>query len=243
MVAQSKPQYEIKVYKIWYADAPEEFYIGSTKYDTLYKRMSDHRNKVKIGRKSKLYQLIRSKGIYFNYSQIASCMVSCKDEQRAFEQQFIDELHPTLNSNRAHGWDIDRYKQIKKEYKQRPQYKQKIKEYFQRPGVKQKQKEYDQRPDIKQMKKEYYQRPDIKQKQKERMKEYDQRPDRKQKKKEYDQRPDIKQMKKEYYDSKKRTCVCGCKYISTPYYAKQHYKTKCHQEFISGLPFPLNGGK
>jgi hypothetical protein len=230
MVAQSKPQYEIKVYKIWYEDAPEEFYIGSTKYDTLYKRMSDHRNKVKIGGKSKLYQLIRSKGGGFLYSQIALCMVSCKDEQRAFEQHWIDKLHPTLNSNRAYGTDIERYK----EYNQRPEIKQKQKEYNQRPEIKQYHKEY---------KKEYDQRPEIKQYHKEYKKEYDQRPEIKQKNKEYNQRPEIKKYLKEYRNSKKRTCVCGCEYIATPYNAQRHYNTKGHQEFIEGLPFPLNGGK
>jgi len=187
MVAQSKPQYEIKVYKIWYEDAPEEFYIGSTKYDTLYKRMAVHRCEVKRGIKSKLYQLIKLKGSYFNYSQIALCMVSCKDEQRAFEQHWIDKLNPTLNSNRAYGSDIERYKQKKKKYNQRPEFSQQ--------------------------------------------------------KKEYHERPEIKQMKKEYYRSKKRTCVCGCEYIANPSNAQIHYSTQCHQDFISNLPFPLNGGK
>jgi hypothetical protein len=173
MVAQSKPQYAIKVYKIWYEDAPEEFYIGSTKYDTLYKRMSDHRNKVKEGKKSKLYQLIRSKGGGFKYSQIALCMVSCKDEQRAFEQNWIDKLHPTLNMSRAYGIDIERDKQRQKEYKQRPERKQK---------------------------------------------------------------------QKEYYSSKKRTCVCGVEYSANQSYAQIHYSAQWHQEYISNLPYPLNGG-
>jgi hypothetical protein len=209
MTVQSKPQYEIKVYKIWYADAPEEFYIGSTKFDALYKRMKTHRNCGKRGDTSKLYQTIRSKVVDFNYIQIASCMVSCKDEQRAFEQSWIDKLHPTLNNRRAHGVDIERMKQ----YKQRPEIKKKIKEYKQRPEIKKKKKEYTQRPETKQ------------------------------KKKEYKQRPETKQKEKEYRDSKKRTCVCGCEYIATPSYAQIHYNSDWHQEFIEGLPFPLNGQK
>jgi hypothetical protein len=140
--------------------------------------MSDHRNKVKIGGKSKLYQLIRLKGGGFLYSQIALCMVSCKDEQRAFEQHWIDKLNPTLNIRRAHGTDIERDKQKKRE----------------------------------------------------RMKEYNQRPER-------------KQYQNEYYRSKKRTCVCGVEYSANQSYAQIHYNTKGHQEFIEGLPFPLNGGK
>lgn len=128
MTVQSKTQYEIKVYKIWYEDAPEEFYIGSTKYDALSKRMSVHRDKGKKGMKSKLYQFIRSKGGDFEYIQVASCMVSCKDEQRAFEQHWIDKLNPTLNSNRAYT-TIEINKQYIKEYNQRPERKQYQKEY------------------------------------------------------------------------------------------------------------------
>jgi hypothetical protein len=157
MTVQSKTQYEIKVYKIWYDDTPEEFYIGSTKHNALSKRMSVHRDKGKKGMKSKLYQFIRSKGGDFEYIQVASCMVSCKDEQRAFEQHWIDKLNPTLNSNRAYT-TIEINKQYKKEYNQRPERKQYQKEYL---------KEYSQRPEIKQKQKEYCQRPEIKQKQKE----------------------------------------------------------------------------
>ena len=34
------------------------------------------------------------------------------------EQKFIETLKPTYNSNRANGWDIERYKEHQKEYKQ-----------------------------------------------------------------------------------------------------------------------------
>jgi hypothetical protein len=154
MSVQSKLKYEIKVYKIWYEDVPEEFYIGSTKYDALYKRMSVHRAHAKKGRKSKIYQTIREKGGDFKYIQIASCIVSCKDEQCAFEQEWIDRLKPTLNSNRAHGLDIEREKQNQREYKQKPEYKQYKKEYRQRPEIKQKRKEDQRRPEYNQRRKE-----------------------------------------------------------------------------------------
>ena len=32
------------------------------------------------------------------------------------EQQFIETLKPTYNSNRANGWDLDKYKKTQKEY-------------------------------------------------------------------------------------------------------------------------------
>ena len=208
MPVQSKPQYEIKVYKIWYEDAPEECYVGSTKHDALSKRMGQHRSFAKKGRKSKIYQTIREKGRDFKYIQIASCMVSCKDEQCAFEQEWIDRLNPTLNSNRASGTDIER-----------------IKEYERTPERKQKKKEYKQKPEYKQKKKENQQRPEYKQK-----------------RKEYEQKPEIKQRRKERRDSKRRTCVCGSNYITTPFHAQIHYDTEGHRKFIAGLPFPFNGG-
>jgi hypothetical protein len=197
MPVQSKPQYEIKVYKIWYEDAPDEFYIGSTKHDALSKRMSVHRNRAKNGATSKIYQLIKEKGRDFKYIQIASCMVSCKDEQCAFEQGWIDKLKPTLNSQRAHGFDIERRKQ----YKQTPEYKQKKRERNQNPEVKQKQRERYQNPENK-----------------------------------------LKQKDKERKDSKRRTCVCGGRYVATPCDAQRHYDSKKHRKFIALLPFPFNGG-
>jgi hypothetical protein len=107
MTIQSEPQYEIKVYKIWYEDAPEEFYIGSTKYDELYKRMKDHRHSARKGRPSRIYQTIREKGNDFKYDLVSSCMVSCRDEQNAFEQHWMDQLKPTLNMNRARALVIE----------------------------------------------------------------------------------------------------------------------------------------
>jgi hypothetical protein len=102
MTNQSKPQYEIKVYKLWIEDKPNEFYIGSTKYSRLCHRMKIHRYRMREGNNSKLYQTIRAYGGVFKYTQLASCMVSCKDEQNAFEQQWIDKLKPTLNTNAAY---------------------------------------------------------------------------------------------------------------------------------------------
>jgi len=99
---QKDNQYEIKVYKIWYDDAPDDFYIGSTKHDRLSKRMKQHRTSAKADSNLKIHRLMREKGITnFQYVQLASCMVKNKDEQRAFEQRCIDKLSPKLNSIRA----------------------------------------------------------------------------------------------------------------------------------------------
>ena len=97
--------YEIKIYKIWYEDAPDEFYIGSTKHNQLSKRMSVHRGECNRGvSMSKLYEVMKIKGVSeFKYVQIASYLVHNMDEQHQYEQQHIDELKPSLNMHRAHG--------------------------------------------------------------------------------------------------------------------------------------------
>jgi hypothetical protein len=154
MTIQSKPQYEIKVYKIWFGDAPDDYYIGSTKQDRLSKRMKKHRDDARGGNNSKLYKLMREKRYDFKYIQISSCMVSCFDEQRMFEQQWMDTLKPTLNTIRAYI-SLKHTKQNKKEYKQRPETKQQQKEYYQKPEIKQMTKEYYQKPEQKKKHKDY----------------------------------------------------------------------------------------
>ena len=39
------------------------------------------------------------------------------DSLKEIEQQFIETLKPTYNSNRANGWDLERYKEYEKEYR------------------------------------------------------------------------------------------------------------------------------
>jgi hypothetical protein len=128
MTTPSNTQYEVKAYKIWYDDEPDEFYIGSTKERLISKRVSKHRSDGYIGRNSAIAQLIHKKGSDFNYVQIDSCMVSNSDQRRMFEQYWIDKLKPTLNQKRAHS--------IRKEYR-----RQYSREYYHKTG-KVKQQEY-----------------------------------------------------------------------------------------------------
>ena len=151
-------EYQIKIYKIWYADNPTDFYIGSTK-EALSARMAKHRNKVKQGKASKIYSLMREKGINnFQYILVATCMVRSVDEQRQFEQHFISELKANLNTYRAFATEEER-KEDKKIFKQKPEYKAKqqdyMKEYEKRPEVKEKRKEKAAKPEAKQQRKEY----------------------------------------------------------------------------------------
>ena len=71
-MATSHKEYTIKVYKIWYEDCPEEFYIGSTKEKHLSERMSTHRKDCRKGNTSKIYNLMREKGINVGISLLKS---------------------------------------------------------------------------------------------------------------------------------------------------------------------------
>lgn len=168
---EEKKQYEIKVYKIWYADSPDDIYIGSTK-QSLSMRMTGHRCAANKGRASLIYNTMREKGVNdFQYVMLGSCMVSDKDGQRMYEQRYIADLRPLLNMNRAYTTDAEN-KQKLKECQQTPEYKQYQKEYKQTPEYKQKQKERRQTPEYKQKKKERRQTLEYKQTRNEYNKKY-----------------------------------------------------------------------
>jgi hypothetical protein len=129
--------YKIRVYKIWYEDCPEEFYIGSTKETHLSERMTEHRKSCRKGKGANLYIRMREKGINeFKYVQIAWANVSSKEEQRQIEQTYIDQLKPTLNMIRAFRseeylkeYTIKKKQKYRKEHKE--QLSEKSKEYYQ----------------------------------------------------------------------------------------------------------------
>ena len=64
------------------------------------------------------------------------------DKLKKSEQHFIEMLKPTYNSNRANGWDFERYKEYKKEYQQSERYKEYQKEYQKSNKYKEYKKEY-----------------------------------------------------------------------------------------------------
>jgi hypothetical protein len=157
--------YPTHAYKIWYADAPDELYVGSTK-ERLSRRMTAHRAAARKGEPPLIYQTMRAKGVNnFEYRLLGTCMVRNMDEQRMYEQSWMDRLNPTLNMCMAHvsaEQRIQKMNDYNKEYQQRPEYRQKMKEYNkkykQRPENKQKMKQYQQRPENRQRAKEYCQR-------------------------------------------------------------------------------------
>lgn len=126
--------YPIFIYKIFWGDSPE-FYVGSSK-QKLSNRMTEHRKRCKKGNDSKLYKFMEEKGVNsFQYTLLATHSVISIDEQRMYEQKAIDELKPTLNSNRAFCLEDDK-ETLKKFYgktyrlKHKEELKERRKKYY-----------------------------------------------------------------------------------------------------------------
>lgn len=91
-----------------------DFYIGSSK--NVKKRWADHKCQSTWNEhpNKQLYLDMKRYGVdKFIFQVIAEVKPESLKEA---EQQFIENLKPTYNSNRANGWDIERYKKYKKEY-------------------------------------------------------------------------------------------------------------------------------
>lgn len=101
------------VYKITNT-ATGDFYIGSSKDVKL--RWANHKctSTWKNHSNNPMYQDMQKYGVdKFEFEVFAEVEVGNLKEM---EQQFIETLKPTYNSNRAKGWDVERYKKYKKEY-------------------------------------------------------------------------------------------------------------------------------
>lgn len=90
-------------YKITFADG--EIYVGST-IQKLSNRISGHRKLARSGAKFQICSKMRETNYIFQYVSLGEKVVKSYEEQRRFEQTFIDELSPTLNKIRAHGWTV-----------------------------------------------------------------------------------------------------------------------------------------
>ena len=247
--------YKIKVYKIWYDDCPDDFYIGSTKCKTIAQRMVKHRYSSKYNN-SLIYKTMREKGAYnCRYVQIAEYDVSSKDEQMMKEQLHIDELKPCLNMHRSHGRDWEAVKISKKEadkvYYQ--ENKEKIakrgKEYREqnKEKIKEQRKEYRENKLDKEKMKEYNKqyRENNKEKIKEKEKQYNE--NNKEKRKEFhkkyreNNKEKLKEKNKKYYQDNKEkilekqkekfTCECGSVVSLNNF--NRHLKTKKHKDLMN----------
>ena len=104
-----------------------DFYIGSSK--DVKKRWTNHKcpstwNKYP---NNQMYLDIQKYGVEkFDFEVLAEVE---PEELKVAEQQFIEKLNPTYNSNRANGFDFERYKKYQKEYNKSKRYKKYNKEY------------------------------------------------------------------------------------------------------------------
>ena len=93
------------IYKITDREKPSEFYIGST--NKFSRRKSQHiKNSTNKRRKaywSKLYKYIRGRGGFDSFDMSIVEHGECEDKMfiRTKEQEYIDNLKPTLNSIRV----------------------------------------------------------------------------------------------------------------------------------------------
>ena len=122
-----------------------DFYIGSSK--DVKRRWANHKCPSSLNEhpNNPLYQDMKKYGVEKFDFQILAEVES--EHLKETEQQLIEKLHPTYNSNNAKGLDVERHKEYHKEYQKRSEkYKEYKKEY---------QKEYHKSDKWKEYKKEY----------------------------------------------------------------------------------------
>jgi len=105
------------IYKI---EIGENLYIGSTKYKYLCDRQYIHNYKLKNGCQYNLYRFCREKKVE---KIICELIETVEDsELRILEQEYINKLQPTLNSQKAYRTE-EEYKEqmrlINKKYSQK----------------------------------------------------------------------------------------------------------------------------
>ena len=102
-------------------------YIGSSKDVKL--RLASHKWPSKWNQhpNNPLYLDMKKYGIdKFEFEILKEVEIESLKE---VEQKFIEKLQPTYNSNRANGFDVDKYKEYQKEYHKIDKYKEYHKEY------------------------------------------------------------------------------------------------------------------
>ena len=90
-----------------------DFYIGSSK--DVKRRWAEHKWPSSWNKQpnNPMYHDMKNYGIdKFDFQILAEVE---EGKLKVTEQQFIELLNPTYNSIRANGWDIERYKETKKE--------------------------------------------------------------------------------------------------------------------------------
>ena len=95
-------KYEVKAYKLYWEDAPDDFFIGITRR-TLASAVAQKKREAQKGGLSVLNQKIRMNED-FKYVMLGSCMVKNCDEKNMFLQHYIDQHKPALNTVRNHRY-------------------------------------------------------------------------------------------------------------------------------------------
>ena len=125
-----------------------DFYVGSS--IDVKRRWTSHKcpsrwNKYK---NNPMYLDMKKYGLdKFSFQIIIEVEI---EQLKEVEQQFIEKLQPTYNSNRADGWDVERYKEYNKEYQKEYRKTDKCKEYQKEYG-----KEYRKTDKCKKSKRKY----------------------------------------------------------------------------------------
>ena len=136
------------VYKVTNA-ITGDFYIGSSK--NVKKRWTTHKcpSVWKRYPNNIMYLDMQKYGIdKFEFEIIAEVEIEQLKEK---EQQFIETLKPTYNSNRANGWDFERYK----EYNKSDKVKESKKKYEKSAKGKEYHKQYNKSDKFKEYHKQY----------------------------------------------------------------------------------------
>jgi hypothetical protein len=154
------------------------------------------------------------------------------DEQRQFEQHWIDQLKPSLNMNRSFNTHADTLEYHRKKYeKNKEKYKQQMKEHYKqnKENRKQQMKEHykQNKEKYKQQSKEHYKQ--NKEKYKQQSKEH--------RKKNIEK---ITKYQKEYRDNIRRSCVCGGRYRDVRSFRDRHFNSTKHTSFVLDFYERLN---
>ena len=99
-----------------------DFYIGSSK--DVKRRWASHKCPSSLKRfpNNQLYKDMQKYGLdKFEFEILEEVEEGSLKKK---EQQFIETLNPTYNSNRANGWDVERKKEYDKEYHKTDKYKE-----------------------------------------------------------------------------------------------------------------------
>ena len=117
-----------------------DFYIGSSK--NVKERWAHHKipSRWKQCPNNPMYIDMRQYGVdKFVFEVLAEVEV---DSLKETEQEFIETLKPTYNNYNANGFDVERYKEYKKEYRKTDKYKKAQKQYQKTDKYKKYKKQY-----------------------------------------------------------------------------------------------------